>query len=285
MGYFKYSALSAIREDYIEKGEESFLYRHIVNTKNDEIDKMLRKPGNKGRDRKWAVHKLARDLMYNLGCPLSGNRPVSGKARSNNTALDMIDKWCDMNSIAGKADNTYRQVSSFDGDFDPKPYQELFDELNRNNCTGAFVPVRIDPQTGAGFAIVGRDHFLKFPADAPGKSRACGIAIFCQWTSGHTVGGIRGKNFRDMNLSFEYDEKECPDLKPTISEADSWFRALITENRSELFDSIILCNRDYTGKLRNIPETLKQYFYEADDDFDLITDDDLNEAKAEYARG
>lgn len=56
-----------------------------------------------------------------------------------------------------------------------------------------------------------------------------------------------------------------------------------TESISKV-NSRTLCNRKYIDKLDGIPETLKQYFYETDDDFDNLTDEDLSEAKAEYGR-
>ena len=94
------------------------------------------------------------------------------------------------------------------------------------------------------------------------------------------------KDFRDLNLSFEYDEGGLS-LKPNISEADSWFRALISDDEDEEdrvhFDSFTVYNRDYLEQLGDIPDGLKSYFYEADE-FETNTESDLLEAKEDFER-
>ena len=169
MGVFKDSTIISIRDDYISNGKDSFLYSYLLDEKYDEIEKQCKTP-NKTEDK--VIHKMATDLLYNLGYPLSGKIIPENKRRSQNTALDMIDAWYE---IRGND----RTLDASNTESDLMLYQDLYDILNNAHNTSALIPVRIDRETGIGIFIVGRDHYTEFPYDwNVGPKRYCGIGIF-----------------------------------------------------------------------------------------------------------
>ncbi len=72
MGKFKDSVFDSIRADYIANGKDSVLYRFLLEGKMKEKCK-----GVTPKKRDQMIHKVATDLMYNLGYPLAAEKKVS----------------------------------------------------------------------------------------------------------------------------------------------------------------------------------------------------------------
>ena len=121
MKSFKDDIFNRIRDDYIENGENSVLYQYIL---KNEIKEDVLKKDEKFIDEE--VRKLAKRRMYDYGYPITGKE---SSRSSNNSALNLIDEF-----LREKSDERY-----FD-DFDPEPYEILYNVLNEEKNTTAFIP-------------------------------------------------------------------------------------------------------------------------------------------------
>lgn len=271
MGRFREETFIRIRNDYNEhrpSGRGSFLYRYLLEGKMKE-----KCEGIKSQEKIDAIiHKAATDLMYNLGYPLSENIVPKDRRRTNNTVLDMIDAWYSsqgsgMAVAAGGAE-----------EFDPEAYQQLYDFLNTAGNTSALVPVRLDPETGMGIYIVGRDHYTEFPYVNP--AQACGIGLLTDWFSDYEEDPEDRED--ELRLCLAVGTLEEPADYPNIAEANKWYTRLYgrDEDRYGFFRE---CNGLPPGGL---PERFKRYFEtEESDCFGNITEEELEQTKRELTPG
>ncbi len=187
-------------------------------------------------------------------------------SRTKNTALDMIDAWysqrgCRLPEMSGS-------VAS------EEEYQKLFVALNNSKCTSAFVPVRIDPVTGAGLFILGRDYYPEgyFPVS---RNYSCAFCIISFWSfDKDDPSGVR----LECGTTKENVGK-CDDVK----EALKFFEAELGENRQDGLFEIVNCNGN---KPEQCPKSLEIYFadYEGWDDFDMITEDEMKESRDDFQK-
>ena len=253
MGSFKEDTFNAIREDYNEREETSFLYRYIKDHKCEEISKALKK----GKmSEKTIIKKKSSEQLQHQGYPVSGGTVPLKKRESNNFILDLVAAWYD----TGKG-ITYGSNGSFSGEFDPEPYQLLYDKLNEENVDTAFIPVRIDPETGIGIFIVGKYHFKNFREFYDNPSLTCGICLM-EW--------MEPKETGDTNLKILLDASSC---HSNIEEANEFYVGAVNSDKFDFFQS---CNDE---RLRDIPEMSYKYFLLPEEDSFSLTDEDLQEAK------
>lgn len=258
-----------IRNDYNnrKKKSDSFLYKYLLEGKMRE-----RCAGAKSvREIDAIIHKAATDLMYNLGYPLSENAVPKDKARSHNTALDLVDAWYSRRGVSVAA----ARGGGVD-DFDPEEYQRLYDFLNTAGKTSVLIPVRVDSETGMGIYIVGRDHYVEFPYENP--RQACGIGILADWFSDY--GEKPDKRVDELRLSLAVGTMDEPADYVNIAEANKWYTRLygVGEERYGFFRE---CNGEAPDGL---PERFMRYFESGkEDDFEVIKSEEREKTRRELA--
>ena len=185
----------------------------------------------------------------------------------------------------GKADDPSTENAArppkekWSAEFDPEPYQDLFERLNRKRNTKAFVPVRVDQETGTGFYIVGKDHYVEFPYDKK-MNLTCGIGILTDWVSDYDAEPEERE--ADIHLSLTIGSLEDPMDFPNIAEANSWFINRLYRDERERFGFFRECN----GRMpQGADERFDKYFTHhggAQDWFEELTEADREDAMKEY---
>ncbi|MBR4767719.1 MAG: hypothetical protein IK088_01960 [Lachnospiraceae bacterium] len=247
-----------IREEYNARGDRSFLYSWLRNGKLRE--KCEENPAKEAA----IVHKTATDLMYNLGYPLAEKREkTEARSRTHNTALDLIDAWY---SERGHTSSAFSESAA-----DVSELQKLFIMLNEGRYTEALIPVKVDRITGGGLYIVGKALYPehRFPYD---DHYSCGLCIIAEWRRSADKSGV-SLNYGDFGNE---DLGACKNVKDALS----FFENSLSENMVDYLNEMQNLNRYMPA---NCPESLKQYFadYDEDDDFGILTEENIREAKAE----
>ena len=203
--------------------------------------------------------------------------PKSEKAkqpRTHNTVLDLMDAWY---ADTHRRNNAGPQSLFPENEISETDYQKLFDELNKAKKTKAIVPVRIDPLSGEGLYIAGKDLFPKGEFRYSEKY-SCGLCIISLF--GIETGDVN----QGASLGFGFDPDTTIGAPTNVSEAIKFFENLyIREDRSYMEEVW-----DLNGEMPdNCPESLKIYFsdYDKEDDFEKLTDKDLRESEIDYGSG
>lgn len=202
----------------------------------------------------------------------AGKTPKEKRPRSHNTALDLMDAWY-ADTLRRKSSGPLALFS--ENEINEADYQTLFEELNKAGKTGVIIPVKIDPLSGEGLYILGKDLFPKGEFQYDG-GYSCGFAIISLFQI------ETDKNY-GASLNFSFDQYANLGAPTLVSEAIKFFDNYINEDRanSGYMDEVWSRNGEMP---QSCPESLKIYFsdYEAEDDFDKLTDEDRREAKADY---
>lgn len=113
-----------------------------------------------------AILKIdVRTFLYDIGYSEKTADGVMGESRKKDRTMDMLDKYCKEHNISfisgmACANSGIEKIN------DPKYIKEckrLFEQLNRDKITKVFVPLVIDPVSGAGIYIIGREYYKEFP--------------------------------------------------------------------------------------------------------------------------
>ena len=276
-----------IRDDFNAhkpKGRGSFLYRYLAEGRCREAYEKERDP-QKADD---IIYKVASDLMYNQGYPLTGKILEKNRKRAHNTMLEMLDAWYLQRGFIrdsaffpkGRGDFIFSEDFPEEGgnEFDIEAYQILYERLNQEKRTKAFMPVRIDSETGVGFYIIGRDHYVEFPYEDP--EQACGIGIISDWMSDSD--SDKEDREEDIHLNLTIGSMEDPMDFPSIAEANSWFVNRLYQDAKERFAFFRECNGVFP---QGVDKRFKKYFMEQtelEESIDVITEEDKEETKKKF---
>ncbi len=263
--------------DMASKGEAC---REIINLKKEKKKpsaELLDKASGEITD--CLLEQIIPQWLYNLGCPLysPGEYKPGRQSSARNTALDLVDAWCSTHGTGGA-------VAQPGAAFDEAAYQELYELLERANKIGALIPVRVDPETGVGIYIVGRELYANgSPADMmhfqyyygkhgkSGAARSCGIEAVGYWQSAEDAGQSAGISLGDPEGTL-YGF-------PSITEANKWFINKILEDQDLRFSGF----QEHNGsEPEGLPKQFRKYFERSSEDFDKLTDEDLAETRAVF---
>lgn len=104
-------------------------------------------------------------FLYDIGYSERTTDGVIGESRKKDRTMDMLDKYCKEHNIsfmpgmacAGSGIEKLNDVEYI------KECKKLFTQLNREKITRVFIPLGIDPGSGAGIYIIGRDYYRNVP--------------------------------------------------------------------------------------------------------------------------
>ncbi len=273
-------AIMALREKNEKKKKKEKPAAELLDKASDEIRNCL-------------IEQSAAQLLYDLGYPLGKDRR-GRKSSAQNTALDLIDAWCSERGT----DGAHIQAGTA---FDEEAYQELYDLLNKEKKTRALIPVRIDPETGMGIYIMGRElypsgeeAYWKYRFDSlyryTGKARymSCGISFVGCWMESSTEGEPDHLtiSFHTAEGDGEEEEEELRGF-PDIEEANTWFirNFLEAQDQEKRFFAFL----EYNGKApKGLPEQFLKYFGraapKASDDLAPYSEEDRAEMMAKFGQ-
>ena len=104
-------------------------------------------------------------FLYDIGYSEKTADGVIGESRKKDRTMDMLDKYCKEHNISFTPGMTCAG-SGIEKLSDPeyiKECKKLFSQLNRDKITRVFIPLGIDPGSGAGIYIIGRDYYRDVP--------------------------------------------------------------------------------------------------------------------------
>lgn len=127
-------------------------------------------------------------------------------------------------------------------------WEALFAALRREKRRKVLIPIRIDPQTGAGLFIVGIAYYPKKFQTSP-QRKSCYYAYFY-------LDGYEAED--DVSLVYRFIPEELEDLTgtldfPSLAEAEQWYRHMLLEDAGGFFR----CNG---APPRGCPPELRRYF-------------------------
>ena len=104
-------------------------------------------------------------FLYDIGYSERTGDGTIGESRKKDRTMDMLDKYCKDHHIyftpqIGAGNNEKAKLD------DPeyiKECRKLFAQLNRDKITKVFIPLAIDPASGAGVYIIGREYYKEVP--------------------------------------------------------------------------------------------------------------------------
>lgn len=166
----------------------------------------------------------ARTFLYDGGSPAQGG---VGPGRKRDRTMDVLDAYCRENRLtlqrpsAGAWELTEEEIAR---------YEALFERLRAGKNEGVFLPVRIDPATGAGVFIVGRDYFRDVPSLYRSIRGACCYA--CLYWNDLTLEDGYG-----LSLSCLADREELGELCgfPHLREAMDWSAHILRREAMEFY--------------------------------------------------
>lgn len=191
----------------------------------------------------------AKTFMYDAGFPLSAERDETIAPRKKDRLLEMLDAYCRENRLL-------LQRKAFAGQ-DPYGAQSLSGEQKRRieafyrslkkspKNERIFIPIRIDPCTGAGLYITGKEYYEHIPSLYKSIKGSCCYALFCLEDIPPEDGWIF--------LQYSAENEGIYDF-PNLDEALSWYTAKCRENGFSYF-------REVNGPVpADCPEELRAYF-------------------------
>ncbi len=127
-------------------------------------------------------------------------------------------------------------------------WEALFAALRQDKKADVLIPIRIDPQTGAGLFIVGVHHYPK-QFQTTLKNKSCYYAYFY-------LDGVDSE--LDISLVYRFVPEDLVDLAgtldfPSLAEAERWYHYMLREDAGRCFR----CNDDPP---KGCPPELLRYF-------------------------
>ncbi len=181
--------------------------------------------------------------------------------RKRDRDMAMLEAYCDERKLvlapgggpgAGQGPLTPRELEQ---------WETLFELLRREDRDEVFIPIRIDPRTGAGLYIVGRSYY-----PSPKRLKhACYYAYFCLETLDQEKTAIT-LEFRTYS-----DELDAMCRLPGLEEAQNWYFRVLLEEAREFYE----CNESAP---EGCPEPLLKYFQ--DDSDDSVPDKDCSDLES-----
>ncbi len=304
MGAFRKETFENIIDDYLDRGEESVLYKYLregrLKEKCDKADATAQKR---------LIRKAAVDLMYNVGYSIASRAFDRRKAdleyglrndgltekelkeyqsryegkkynakkgkrttkengsigRGNNTLLDLLDRWYD--EVGPSNGGIYQGVSASQQP-DLNACQSLFELLSRSrDFEEAAVPLKVDPLVGGGVYIVGKLLFGDKGDMFPyGDNYHCGLGIL----------------YPDIDYGLEMllDPGENSGF-PNVSEAFAFF-----EHDGSRMERL----QGFNGKApKGVPDIFKKYFQSdhglgIDDELEAGIDEEIERNKQRFTK-
>lgn len=189
----KSAYLALVRYNTITEQEYSHIIKSLIGTKDKATGKIKApakyenfcgheavEQAEKMFERRFLMGCVS-DFFYNLGYQTNRNSEHGQSVKLSNKHLkddgynDEFEMLYDFNLFSGKSGQSEATggTAQLTGEFIEK-CTRFYDSLLRENCSDAFVPLYIDPNTGAGVYIIGSNRFSE---DKKASSDACYVCV------------------------------------------------------------------------------------------------------------
>lgn len=189
----KSAYLALVRHNNITEQEYSDILKSLIGTKDKATGELKAPAKYEKLCGKEAIEKAEEmferrflmgcvsDFFYNLGYRTNRNSEHGQSVKLPNKHLkedgynDEFEMLYEYSLYSGKSEQseTATDTAQINGEYMEK-CTRLYDSLLRENCSDAFVPLYIDPNTGAGVYIIGSNRFSE---DEKTSSDACFVCV------------------------------------------------------------------------------------------------------------
>lgn len=168
----------------------------------------------------------ANTFLYDAGCPALGG-PVS--RRKKDRVMDMLEAYCTENGLVLQAPPGPGGTAGGLSKEEKAQYEAFFQTLRTSSNRRVLVPLQLDPATGAGLYIIGKDYFRGTSLYRTIRGACCYACLF--WDD-LTIE-------RDYGVSFSCsaDEAQLAEVCnfPHLEEALEWYHRTLQQEAPALF--------------------------------------------------